>query len=116
MFKKEIKSFGDAMNGLLLFFKTEWHARLHLLAVVVVTIAGFYFEINSGEWVAVLIAFALVIGSELLNTAIEKLCDFVQPENHSSIRQIKHISAGAVLFSAVIALIIACIIFIPKII
>ncbi len=114
MIKKEIKSFADAINGLVVFLKTERHAKLHFLAVIIITFAGFYFDINSIEWCIILLCFGLVIGLELLNTAIEKLCDFIHPEKHASIRIIKDISAGAVLFATILSIIIACIIFIPK--
>lgn len=113
--KKEIKSFGDAIRGLIIFFAKERHAKLHFGIMLMVIIAGFYLHVSANEWILLCIAFALVIGSEALNTAIEKLSDIVQPEKHSGIRDVKDIAAGAVFFCVIIAIIIGLIIFIPKI-
>jgi len=113
--KNEWHKLKVAVNGLILFFRTEHHGMLHLLALIVVTCAGFYFSISPYEWIAVVICFALVITAEALNTAIEKLGDFVHKEKHEHMRIIKDIAAGGVLFSAIVAIVVACIIFIPKI-
>ena len=110
---KELKSFGAAIKGLVHFFMTERHAMFHFIAMVTVIAAGCYFNISEWQWVAVIVAFGLVIGAEMLNTAIEKLCDMVEPEHHPRIAIIKDISAGAVLFTALMAVAIALIIFIP---
>lgn len=115
MIRKEIKSFGDAIRGLLLFFAKERHAKLHFGIMILVVLAGIYFKVSGYEWITLLIAFALVIGSEALNTAMEKLSDIVQPEKHAGIRDVKDIAAGAVFFCVIIAVIIGAIIFIPKI-
>ena len=113
MIRKEIKSFSDAIRGLVIFFAKERHAKVHLGIMLLVVFAGFYFKVS--EWISLCIAFALVIGSEALNTGIEKLSDIVQPEKHAGIRDVKDIAAGAVIFCVIIAIIIGAIIFIPKI-
>ena len=115
MLKKEIKRFGDAFRGLFELFSTEPHARFHLLAMLLVIVFGFYFQIASTEWIAILLSIGMVICAEGLNTSIEKLGDFIHKEKHDDMRRIKDIAAGAVLFSALIAITVACIIFIPKI-
>jgi len=113
--KKEFERFRNAINGLILFFRSEPHARFHLFALVVVVAAGFYFDISAYEWLAVILASGLVITAEALNTSIEKLGDFIHKEKHDDMRIVKDIAAGAVLFSALVAMAVACIIFIPKI-
>ncbi len=115
MMSKEIKSFGDAIRGLIIFFAKERHAKLHLIIMLLVVLGGFYFKVSGTEWILLCIAFALVIGSEALNTAVEKLSDIVQPEKHAGIRDVKDIAAGAVFFCVIMAVIIGVIIFIPKI-
>jgi diacylglycerol kinase (ATP) len=77
---------------------------------------GFYFEISQTEWILQIFAIALVLGIEGLNTAIEKLSDYVQPEFDEKIGFIKDISAGAVMLVSLAATIIGLIIYIPKII
>ena len=108
-------SFLPAFKGIGIAFKSERNLRLHLIAVVFVTIISFALGISITEWLIILVLFALVISMELINTAIEKLSDVVQPEKDDRIGIIKDISAGAVLLSAIIALIIGFLIFIPKI-
>lgn len=108
-------SFIYAFRGLRLFFSSEHNAWIHFVAVIVVTAAGFYFEVNATEWLVILLTYGLVISLEAVNTAIENLCDLVEPAKSEKIKKIKDIAAGAVLFVAIIALIIGCIIFGPKI-
>ena len=76
---------------------------------------GFYFEISSTEWLVQCICIGIVMGAEGLNTAIEKLADFIQPEFDEKIGRIKDISAGAVLLVSIISVIVGCIIYFPKV-
>lgn len=113
-FKRRIKSFQFAFEGLATFFKTQPNAWIHLFAAMLVCVAGFYFQLNKLEWFMVIIAIALVFITEMLNTAIEFLCDKVEPSIDPQIKRIKDISAAAVLLSAIIACMIGGIVFIPK--
>lgn len=95
-----------------------WHQlnfRLHLLAIIFVTVAGTFYKINKLEWLAIIICCSLVLAMEMLNTAIEKLCDLFTKEINPLIKIIKDVSAGAVLVCAIGSLIIGAIIFVPKI-
>lgn len=105
-----VKSVSYALNGLKQAFK-EKHVKIHLCAVMLVTIAGFYFNINQTEWLICLLLFAVVIGLEVMNTAIEYLVNLVSPQQNPLAGKIKDLAAGAVLFSAVIAFIAGCLIF-----
>ncbi len=82
---------------------------------VVMTIAGFYFTITKTEWLFQILSIGLVMSIEGLNTAIEKVADFIHPNYHERIGFIKDIAAGAVLFAAFTAITIGLIIYIPKI-
>lgn len=108
-------SFIPAFKGLSVAFKSERNLRLHVIVAILVTIISFVLRISITEWLIILIFFAIVIALELINTAIEKLSDVVQPERDDRIRIIKDISAGAVLWAAIIAIIAGFLIFIPKI-
>jgi diacylglycerol kinase (ATP) len=77
-------------------------------------IAGFYFEIDRYEWMMQILAFGLVLGIESLNTAVEKIADFIHPEFHDRIGFIKDIAAGAVMFAAMAAMAIGLLIYVPK--
>jgi diacylglycerol kinase (ATP) len=78
-------------------------------------LAGFYFKISREEWMVQTLATGLVLGVEGLNTAAEKIADFIHPDYHKKIGFIKDIAAGAVFFAALTAIAIACLIYIPKI-
>jgi len=72
--------------------------------------------LNAFEWALISIVIAMVILSELLNTAIEKLADIVDPKHNELIGHVKDYSAGAVLISAIVSVIVGGLIFIPKLI
>ena len=110
-----LKGFVYAAKGAFLLLRTESSIQLQFLLAVIVTIAGFYFEISRVEWMVQILAIGLVMGIEGLNTAIEKLSDFVQPEHDPKIGFIKDISAGAVMIAAVAASIVGLIIYLPNI-
>ena len=114
-FIQRLKSFKYAFNGLKILIKDEHNARIHLFATICVIIAGFFFAISTNEWFAVIFAIGFVIAIEIINSAIENIADFISPEKHDKIKRIKDLSAAAVLISALTALIIGLIIFIPKI-
>ncbi len=77
------------------------------------TIAGFYFDISKTEWLFQTMAIGLVMSTEGLNTAVEKVADFIHPNYHERIGFIKDIAAGAVFFAAMTAIAIGLIIYIP---
>ena len=110
-----LKSFGYAIKGALLLLKTESSIQIQFVLALLVTAAGFYFEISNTEWILQVITIALVLSIEGLNTALEKLCDFIHEDFEPRIGRIKDISAGAVFFSALAALIVALIIYVPKV-
>lgn len=112
---KRIKSFRFAFNGFKILIKEEHNARIHLFAAACALIAGFALKISIFEWIAIVFAIGFVITLEIINSAIENISDFISPEKHESIKKIKDLAAAGVLLSAVTALIIGLIIFIPKI-
>lgn len=114
--KKRIQSFYYAFSGFKTAVKTQHNLQIHLLAVVIVLILGFLLKINITEWLILLIIFSLVISSEIINSSIELLTDFISPEYNLKAGKVKDMAAAAVLINAIAALIIGIIIFAPKII
>ena len=112
---KLIKSFTYAWAGIKACFKSESNFRIHVVAAIVTIAVSMLLHISATEWIAVCFCIAFVIVMEMMNTAIEKLCDVVHAEKHPVIKKVKDIAAGAVLVSAVFSLITAAIIFLPKI-
>jgi undecaprenol kinase len=106
-----LKSFVFAIRGIGTGFG-ERNFRLHLLAFITVLAAGLYFKIEKYEWLIILGMSALVLSLELVNTAIERLCDLYSKEQDERIKKIKDLAAGAVLIAAILAAVIGLIIFI----
>ncbi len=114
--RREVDSFTAAMAGIKDFIMGEYHASFHLLAALVVLVLGVVYRISLGEWCLVVFCIISVLVAEIFNTAIEQICDVVQPQHDDRIRRIKDLSAGAVLLAAIGSLIIGVLIFVPKII
>ncbi|WP_166964088.1 diacylglycerol kinase family protein [Yeosuana marina] len=115
-FINRLKSIGFAFKGVVCLLKTETNIKIQIAISVFVTAMGFYFNISNIEWMLQFLVIGLVMGTEGINTAIEKMADFIHPEKHNKIGLIKDIAAGAVLITSLTAIIIGLIIYIPKII
>lgn len=113
-FRSRVDSFKFALNGLFLFFKEEHNSWIHLFLAVLTAFFGMAFKLSMSEWVAVIFAIGFVLVTEIINTAIENLADFVSKEKQDSIKRIKDLAAAGVLVSAFTAFLIGAIIFIPK--
>lgn len=114
--RKHTISFKNAATGILTAARTQINIRIHLLAAAAVFILGDLLRINLSEALILLIAVAIVMTAEMVNTSIEFMCDAVTREKNEYIRDAKDVSAGAVLVSAIFAAIIGSFIFVPKII
>ena len=110
-----IKSFRYAIKGIILFFKTQHNAWIHVVATVVSVSLGFYLKLNTTEWCFIVGVISAVIVAEMLNTAIEYLTDLVSPDFHPLAGKVKDVAAGAVFIASVAAVVIGTIIFLPKI-
>lgn len=113
--QKYIKSFYNACSGLIYVIKFEHNLIIMILATILVSFAGFYFKINSYEWLFIILSIGNVIGTELINSAIEATVDLITLEKHPLAKIAKDTSAAASLIFSLVAFIGACIIFIPKI-
>jgi len=111
-----ISSFKYAFNGLKTVILDEHNAWIQLAVGLCVIVAGVVFKITTAEWIAVVFATGLVLSLEVINTSVEKLSDFVSPENSEAIKKVKDISAAGVLIGSITAAVIGLIIFVPKIV
>lgn len=114
--KKRFASIRHALHGVAAFFLKEHNAFIHLTATFIAASLALVLKVTTTETLAIIIVAVFVWSAELLNTAIEKIADFVCPEKNASIKYIKDVSAAGVFVSAIAALATGCIIFIPKII
>ena len=112
---ERIRSIKFSLRGIWFLISTESSIKAQLFIVLLILLAGFYFNISTIEWLVQTLAIGLVMVAESLNTGIEKLADFVHPNYHKKIGFIKDVSAGSSGIAAIISLIIAGIIYIPKI-
>jgi diacylglycerol kinase (ATP) len=106
-------SFKYAFNGIFLMVKNEHNAWIHAFAAIMAVSAGFYFGITKHEWIAVVLAIAVVFAAEAFNSAIELLVDKISPGYDVTAGKIKDMAAGAVLITAIAAAITGMIVFIP---
>lgn len=112
--KKRIKSFSYAWDGIKTLFAEEHNARIHLAVTLVVITLGLAFEISSSEWIVICLIVGLVFACEILNSAIENICDLVSPNYNEYVKKAKDLGAAATLVSAIVAIIIGLFIFAPK--
>ena len=110
-----IKSFSFAYKGAYKLIATEHSIMAQFGIGLLVVVAGFYFGISREEWILQTMATGMVLAVEGMNTAVEKMADFIHPGYHKTIGFIKDIAAGAVFFAATSALIIGAIIYWPYI-
>ncbi len=101
------QSFGFGFSGMRAAFVMERNLRIHSIAMVMVVAAGLYFGLRLELWLWVILAVALVVMAELLNTAVERVCDAVSLEFHPEIKLAKDIAAAGVIVSAIFAIIVA---------
>ena len=112
---KLLKSFGYAFRGLRIVLLSQQNFQVHLCIACLVVAAGIAAGLTAGEWCIILLTIFLVLAMEIVNTAIEKLVDFVSPAYHEKAGIVKDISAAAVLLTAIGAVIVGTFIFLPKI-
>ncbi|PBQ34345.1 diacylglycerol kinase [Sphingobacteriaceae bacterium] len=110
-FKNRINAFGYAFSGIYQAFRQETHLKIHaVIALLVIGLAAF-FEVCNEHWILLLLAITLVIALEMLNSAVEKLCNIIKPELDPRIKYIKDVSAGAVLIVCLFAVAAGIIVF-----
>ena len=114
--KRLVNSFKYAGTGIFTSLKTEKNMKIHFFAMIAVIVLGFIFRIEPIEWIICIILFAGVIGSEMFNTAIETVVDMVMPYKNNKAKIAKDVAAGGVLVWAIAAVVIGCVIFVPKVV
>ena len=114
-FKKRAASFGYAFKGVRILVFTQPHIIIHLVAAAIVIAAGFLYGISKTEWLFIVIAIALVLVTEAINTAIEFTIDLISPNHHPVAGKAKDVAAAAVLIAAFFAVIVGLVVFLPKV-
>ena len=115
LIKKMQFKFKWAFNGLRFSMLHDTSVKIILGLALLTVIGGLLLPFTITEWFVVLGFIALVVSLELINSALEQLCDLVDGEYHPRIKQIKDISAGAVLWASLLALLVGIIIIVQRI-
>lgn len=114
-FRNRLVSFRYAFNGILCVLRRQHNCWIQIVISLLVVFAGFYFSLSNFEWTVLVLAIALVLSLEMINSAIEYMVDLVSKDYNPVAGKVKDVAAGAVLIAAIFAIIIGLIIFIPKI-
>ncbi|NUY79551.1 diacylglycerol kinase family protein [Flavobacterium sp. MAH-1] len=109
-----LKSVKYAFLGAVKLITTEHSVMVQFGIGIAMSVLGFIMHISATEWLFQTLAIGLVMSIEGLNTAVEKIADFIHPQFHEKIGFIKDIAAGAVFFAAMTAIAIGALIYIPK--
>lgn len=113
---KRAKSFAHAGRGIWILVKTTHNAWVHIFLLCFAVFLGLFFHITHYEWVMLVLAAGMVLAAEAFNTAIEIDIDLTSPDIHPLARDVKDVAAGAVLITALTALLIGLFIFTPYIV
>ena len=111
--KNGLHRFALAFHGLFLFFKKESHALIHSIAAILAISASLYYQIDRSEWMIILLSILFVFVTEIVNTAVEHLCNLITTEWNPKVKAIKDMSAGAVLVAAIGSVIVGVMVFTP---
>ena len=105
-----------ALVGLVTAYQEERNVRFHTLAVILVGMLGWYFKVSGSEWLWLVLAVFAVLSSEIWNSALENVVDLTTGGKRDPLaKKAKDMAAGAVLLAAIFALIVAAVIFLPKV-
>lgn len=113
--KKTLDSFNNAINGIIDTVRTQRNMRIHLLAALGVLVACFCFDISKVEFLILAVTISMVVAAELTNTAIEAAIDMTTNYYHPLAKVAKNAAAGAVLVTAINALVVGYVIFWDKV-
>jgi len=106
-----VESFNSAIEGFIYVFRSQRNMRLHFLIGVVVLLSGILLNFTYIEMVVLCLTIAFVLFAEMFNTAMEYTIDLVKEDFHPLARIVKDVCAGAVLLSALAAIIVGYILF-----
>lgn len=113
--KRLIKSFKYAIKGLIKIFEEEQNLKVQSLIGFSAVFLAIFFRISRLEWIVLILIIGLVILMEIINSAVERVADILKPRIDTYVKEIKDITASAVMLASIISIIIGGIIFWPYI-
>jgi undecaprenol kinase len=112
--RRLLDSFRYALQGIDHTFHTQANLRIHTVIAIAVLLAGLWLQLNTGEWAIIVVTMMIVFSAELFNTALEAAVDRFGPEQHPLAKVAKDAAAGAVLITALGAVVVGVLILGPK--
>jgi diacylglycerol kinase len=109
--KRVLRKFGNAFRGIAEAIRIENSFKFHFVAAIAAVVLGFLLNISEEEWAVLVIVIGLVLVAEMFNTVVELLSRLVTKEQNALARQLLDISAGAVLVTSLISVIVGILIF-----
>lgn len=114
-FKYLFSRIGFANAGIRFFFLHERNGQIQLAFTGLVIALGIHYDISRIEWCVIVMCIALVLSLEMINTAVEVLCNHVRPEKHEDIKKVKDVAAAAVWWACVVSMVAGGLVFYPYI-
>lgn len=114
--KRLVKSFRYAFEGIKLGLQVDHNLRIHFIVATIIILLSWILQIPFNEFLFVLLAITFVIFAELINTAIEEMTNLIIKEHRTEAKIAKDVSAAAVLFAAIFAVIVGAMVFIPRLV
>ncbi len=114
--RTHVDSFKDAFAGLIWSFKTQPNFRIHLILALIAIFLSWFFQITFVEFAIIIFTIVLGLTAEMINTSIEAMTDLITTEHRENAKIAKDVAAGMMLTTAIGALCVAIVIFIPHII
>lgn len=111
-----IRSFGYAFSGIAQAFRDGRNFKVQLCFAILAIALGIALAIDPVEWAIVVVCIAVVLGGECVNTAIEAVVDLVSPDYDERAKRAKDCAAGAVLLCSMASVVVAALLFLPRII
>ena len=108
------ESFRHAFNGWCFLVGNEPNMRIHLALAVLVSAVALWLQVSASDWRWLIVAMAMVLAAEALNTAVEQSCNAISRRYDPSIKAAKDVAAGAVLIAAIAAALIGTSVFAPR--
>ena len=108
------RSLNQAWRGIHYTWKTQGHLRFHVAAGLSVVCLAWWSKVSRFEWLILILAISSVISAEVINSALELVVDMVQPNFHPLAGMAKDVASGAVLITAIQAVVIGMIVFFPR--
>ncbi len=111
-----VQKFMYAIIGIWITIKEEKSLWSHLVISLLIITLGVAVRINTTQWIILILTISMVMGFEVINTAMEALVDMISFRFNLKVKKVKDIAAGATLVVSIAALIIGLILFIPELI